>query len=129
MKTFNVFVGPHHRVEAVKEGWSWPGFFFGWIWCFVKGLPVLGVGLLALTLILNLAFPDSLAMAGIASAVSIGVAVWLGASGNDLVERKLKNEGFQFATTIQASNPDHAEALFRDSPVEPPNPEILEPIR
>ena len=24
------------ELEAVKRGWSWPGFFFSWIWAFVK---------------------------------------------------------------------------------------------
>ncbi len=29
MKEFKIFHYPEGRQEAVKQGWSWPGFFFG----------------------------------------------------------------------------------------------------
>jgi hypothetical protein len=38
MKTFKVFRHPTLGFQAVKEGFSWPGFFFGPIWAFAKKL-------------------------------------------------------------------------------------------
>ena len=46
MKQFNVYENPSGMKEAVKQGWSWPGFFFNWIWCFVKKMSGLGFGVL-----------------------------------------------------------------------------------
>ena len=53
MKTFEVYQHPTQSSEAVKEGFSWPAFFFGpaWLlfkqlWLFaVAGLALLGAGL------------------------------------------------------------------------------------
>ncbi len=41
-KRYKVFEHPENRVEAVKQGWSWPAFFFIWIWALVKKMWVLG---------------------------------------------------------------------------------------
>lgn len=38
MKTFRVYRHPTQGYEAVKQGFSWPAFFFGIIWMLVKGL-------------------------------------------------------------------------------------------
>ncbi len=36
MKEFKIFEYPEGSNEAVKQGWSWPGFFFGPIWAMAK---------------------------------------------------------------------------------------------
>ena len=36
MKTYKIFKNPTGQYEAVKQGWSWPAFFFGGIWACVK---------------------------------------------------------------------------------------------
>ena len=54
MKTFDVYQNRQGDTQAVKKGWSWPGFFFTWVWCFVKGLPGTALG------ILFIAFADGL---------------------------------------------------------------------
>jgi hypothetical protein len=46
MKTFKIYEPPTGECEAVKQGWSWPAFFFGPIWALVKTLWGLGVGFL-----------------------------------------------------------------------------------
>jgi len=38
MKTFSIFEHPTGQMEAVKNGWSWAAFFFGWIWTLVERL-------------------------------------------------------------------------------------------
>ena len=41
-KQYKVFEHPNGVREAVKQGWSWPGFCFGVFWAFVKRLWLLG---------------------------------------------------------------------------------------
>ena len=36
MKQYKIFKHPLGKIEAVKQGWSWPAFFFNWIWALVK---------------------------------------------------------------------------------------------
>ena len=52
MKTFKIYEHPAGNREAVKQGWSWPGFFFGPIWAFVKKMWGLG-GVLLLVVIIR----------------------------------------------------------------------------
>ena len=42
MKTFQIYKHPISDIEAIKVGFSFPAFFFGWIWMFLKKLWVLG---------------------------------------------------------------------------------------
>ena len=46
MKQYKVYKHPSGTTEAVKQGWSWPGFFFSFIWAMVKKMWGLGVGVL-----------------------------------------------------------------------------------
>jgi len=38
VKTFNIYHHPIHGYEAVKVGFSWPAFFFAFIWMLLKRL-------------------------------------------------------------------------------------------
>jgi len=46
MNFYNVYRHPVRGHEAVKLGWSWPGFFFTWIWAFAKRMKSIAVALL-----------------------------------------------------------------------------------
>lgn len=102
---YAIYKSPTGAIEAVKKGWSWPGFFFTWIWAFVKnlyvaGAIVLGIGVLALV---NPYFEVALAI--IAGFV-------LGAKGNEMRQDNLLKRGFQFICKISALTPEGALALF-----------------
>ncbi|MCY4487204.1 MAG: DUF2628 domain-containing protein [Deltaproteobacteria bacterium] len=43
MKKFSILRHATSGYEVVKNGWSWPAFFFTWIWAFVKKLWLIGV--------------------------------------------------------------------------------------
>ena len=47
MKQYKVFKHPAGSIEAVKQGWSWPAFFFSFIWAMVKKMWGLGIGVLS----------------------------------------------------------------------------------
>ena len=46
MKQYKVFIHPSGTSEAVKQGWSWPALFFGFIWAMIKKMWGLGVGVM-----------------------------------------------------------------------------------
>lgn len=107
MKTFRVYQHPSGGMEAVKEGFSWPGFFFGWIWAFVKGLPGYGVGLLALVAI-------SVGVSVVSEVLGIIFAlagyVWAGLEGNEWRVQKLDARGYRIVNEVEAETPDGATA-------------------
>ena len=99
MKNFNIYENPEGIPEAVKKGWSWPGFCFTWIWCFIKGLGVLGSIILAFTffgIIVTISYPsEEMSRFGhyptpptppivgiLFSIMPFIISIWLGLTGN-----------------------------------------------
>ena len=112
MKNYKIFVSPLGGREAVKLGWSWPGFCFNWIWCFVKKLNVHGAGILVATFILGIMSFASEALGILTNFARIGISIWLGATGNYLREENLFKRGFAFKGTISAETPEGAIAMY-----------------
>lgn len=122
MHSYKIFKDPLGVYEAVKQGWSWPAFFFSTIWAFIKRIWWLGFGLLLLSLLLpsliatNLQdMPQEQAIAtinGIGSVVSIIIGFILGLYGNRLREKNLLSRGYNYVTTITAETPARAIALL-----------------
>jgi hypothetical protein len=48
LREFEIFSKPGLPSVAVKRGFSWPGFFFTWLWAFTRGLWVQGIIVLAI---------------------------------------------------------------------------------
>jgi len=109
MRNFAIYHHPHRGYEAVKQGFSWPGFWFTWIWAFVKKLPVLGVvllvGLVLLRVLMETREPVYVWLGAIATIV---IAVTVGIKGNEWRENSLLGRGYQLMDTLPADNPDVA---------------------
>src|SRR3989338_6870510 len=102
MNTYQILRHPVIGLQAVKQGWSWPGFFFTWIWAFSKGLNVYGIGILAAALL-------SLAFGTFASfVVGILAGLWMGSEGNAFVINNLLKLGYQPDEFIKATSPEAA---------------------
>ena len=43
MKQYKIFRNASGQVEAVKQGWSWPAFFFSVIWAIAKRLWIIAI--------------------------------------------------------------------------------------
>jgi len=117
MKQFNVYENPSGMKEAVKQGWSWPGFFFNWIWCFVKKMSGLGFGVLGayfgigiLSGILEMS--EAYGLSIIVNLAGIGVSIWVGSNGNEKRQENLISRGYELKTTVSASNPEGAIAMY-----------------
>jgi hypothetical protein len=108
MRRFDVYVHPFAGAEAVKSGWSWPGFFFTWVWAAVKGLwPQAVVFFLATG---SLALFDTSVEANAVMAGLLGLAVCLvfGSTGNSWRARNLLARGYRHVGGWPALSPEVA---------------------
>tara|TARA_Y100001970_G_C13771718_1_gene620818 strand:+ start:45 stop:623 length:579 start_codon:yes stop_codon:yes gene_type:complete len=133
MKNFNIYENPEGIPEAVKKGWSWPGFCFTWIWCFVKGLGALGGSILAFTffgVFINIftysqidynynpwtgqyygtgfAYKAYPIMEFIFGFIPFIISIWIGFKGNKKREQNLISKGYKLKTTVYASSAKNA---------------------
>ncbi len=96
----SVYEHPDGRREIIKEGFSWPAFFFGPLWAWRKGMGSLGFALLAVGLFLQsmpLLFIDSIGEAGflVYPLVTVVVLTWIGGQGNAWLRKRALNRGFK----------------------------------
>lgn len=127
MKQYKILKHPAGSIEAVKQGWSWPGLFFTFIWAFIKRLWMIGVGVLAVAFLVGVVFSsiaDPATVDGLSNVVGIIVSLAFGLRGNIWRERNLLSRGFDHVDTVSANNPEGAIALHlkgQDTPPPPPS--------
>ena len=113
MNTYSKYVHPTEGPEVVKRGFSWPGFFFGFIWAFVKKLWVLGAVLLAAHVavpVLEDRYAHGLDLPfGLLNLV-IGLIV--GVNGNAWRRRTLERLGYEQREWVEAKTPEEALAAL-----------------
>lgn len=120
MKTFSVYSHPTKGFEAVKIGFSWPGFFFNSIWLLVKtlwGWALIWIVYSILVNVYNSVAINSTNSAGINLLLSlIGLTASLmimlipGFKGNSWRVKKLGKLGYELVDSVEASSPDTAIA-------------------
>ena len=117
MKEYKVFEHQDGKVDVVKQGWSWPAFVFTFFWLLVKRMWVLAGIIFASFLII--VFIGGVAggaieksLDEILSIANIMIMVVFGLKGNNLKEKNLLSRGFDFRTTLTASNHDGAVAIY-----------------
>ena len=110
MKTFRVFYHPAHGYQAVKIGFSWPGFLFSVIWLFIKKL--WGQAFLVMAAVLLLASIDmyfeNTQTSVMVFFLEFSVYVFVGVYGNEWRMTNLQARGFKVADTLEAETPDGA---------------------
>lgn len=114
MKQYKVFKHPSGSIEAVKQGLSWPAFFFTCIWAMVKKMWWLGVGVL----IVNLVFVFIVKGTGgvvLIQIITAIVSLIFGAKGNSWRVKNLVSRGFEQVDTVTAAKPKSAVALYLNS--------------
>jgi len=117
MKEYKIFEHQDGKVDVVKQGWSWPAFVFTFFWLLVKRMWVLAGIIFASFLII--VFIGGVAggaieksLDEILSIANIMIMVVFGLKGNNLREKNLLSRGFDFRTTLTASNHDGAVAIY-----------------
>ncbi|MDY6842222.1 MAG: DUF2628 domain-containing protein [Pseudomonadota bacterium] len=115
MKQYKIFQHPSGKREAVKQGWSWPAFFFGVIWALVKKQWVLGISVLVGLSLLGFAVAASDGGENgqvFVNLVSLIVSIVFGVYGNSWREKNLISRGYEQTGMASATNPDGALAVY-----------------
>ena len=122
MKQFRVYQAPSvGGLYAVKQGWSWPGFFFIGIWALIKKLWLIGLGLLVCMFWLgSMAADADLESELILLMMDVLIHVLCGIYGNRWREEKLIRQGYQYRRTLFADNPFGAVVQCIDTMEESP---------
>lgn len=96
---------PNHKIyirdgltESVKQGWSWPAFFFAPLWALTKGLWLHALAFVAAVygvLLLIFSYSDLIPAANVIPGL-FTIALWFlfGVRGNKWRERRLLSKGY-----------------------------------
>src|SRR3954447_7689270 len=98
LREFEIFSKPSLPSVAVKRGFSWPGFFFTWIWAFSRGLWVQGI--IWLTIALSIGFSQRSMLAAdplLYLVPTLLLSLNFGVRGIAWRSRKLERAGYDFA--------------------------------
>ncbi len=143
MKTFNVYKHPIQGHEAVKIGFSWPAFFFTFIWMLTKRLwGYAGLWSLAAFLCLLVETIATNPRSGevqpviafILFILYLTLALVPAFKGNRWREENLAKRGYELLGTAQAETPDAAVAQHSSAhkavvpAVTPPSERIASPV-
>jgi len=111
MRVYQIFKHPERGVQAVKRGYSWPAFFFTWIWALTRRLWLAG-GLLFLCSIFLGIFNRALGMRSweFSLAVDIVLSLFVGARANLWRSNALENRGYRHLGAMNARGPQDALA-------------------
>ena len=103
MKRYAILVKEGHYV-SVKQGWSWPGFFFEGIWTLTKNLWTVSIFVVPATILSLTAFPF----------LSMGISLICGNWGNSWVIDDYENKGYRIIRDgIQALTPEQALEKYK----------------
>ena len=109
LREFEIFSKPSFPTMAVKRGFSWPGFFFSFIWAFSRGLWLHGAIIIAVALAIGavdwIFFNGNPWLSGLLGLV-VNIAV--GVRGNSWRSRKLESDGYEFTSLIEGRSPASA---------------------
>ena len=105
-------VDPDRDIRLVKEGFSWPAFFFSFLWALWCRLWVAAAGIIAA----ELALGEMLSLLGAdgvtTTAISVGFAVLLGVVGNDIKRWTLFRRGYLQVAVVTGDDQVSAERRF-----------------
>jgi len=112
-REFEIFTKSPTAPVAVKRGFSWPGFFFIWIWALSRGLWLEGVFiLLADAAIVFSKFTILINHPFLCGLFSLALQFVVGIKGNYWRSRKLERAGYSFDGLIAARSATAALAAY-----------------
>lgn len=116
VKQYHVYADPKGQYEAVKQGWSWPGFFFNLIWALVKKMWILGA--VPLVFFFTVGFIEGASGYSntgfdlLINVLSIGLSLVYGYMGNEWRKKNLLSRGFELVKAVSAETPEGAIADY-----------------
>jgi hypothetical protein len=101
-------------VQLVKEGFSWPAFFFSVVWALWSGLWLAAAVFLAIEILWMTAFQWLGLPPLIDAVISLGLAVAIGFVANDLKRATLFRRGYAEIGVVAGTDRDAALQRFFD---------------
>jgi hypothetical protein len=108
VKSYKVYKHPVNGYKAVKQGFSWPGFFLGFIWAFYQRLWLIGTVLLIVTIVSYPYDVYPLGLTVVLELFQIGMGIYVGKNGNLWREHNLKDRGYRYLRKATAKTDDGA---------------------
>lgn len=100
---------PDRDAVLVREGFSWPAFFFSVAWALVHRMWFAAL-LMAAALAGLAALTDALGVSGfVAEAIGLAVAFWIGCEANDWRRAALRRRGYAELGVVCAADRARAE--------------------
>ena len=117
MRVYTVHIRPEYSAPddgavLVKEGFSWPAFWFGPIWALALNLWAVAAVLLAAAAVFGLALELSGADFLARAAIIAGFQMLVGFTANDFRRWSLARRGFAEASVVAAPDPLAAERRY-----------------
>ena len=121
MKKYQIFKHPDNRLDAVKEGFSFPGALFGGLWLLWHKMWILGSIACVVGIAVYAIFPNPEGFIygipyghkfGMADISNIFIELTIGFFGNEWRSESLKQRGFEYAMAVKADTPDGAKAKY-----------------
>jgi hypothetical protein len=111
---YNIFTQLSDSVEAIKQGWSWPAFFFPIIWAMIKKLWGDAIGVFIGLLILAFIFSRLGIVEGGSLMIIALVLIRIDflVNGNLWCEENLTARGFENVIRIAARSPKEAAKMY-----------------
>jgi hypothetical protein len=117
MKRYKILKSPLGMIEAVKIGWSWPGFLFTMIWLLVKKLYVTAGIVWSIAIVITFVELETGGTV-FSSFFSVSIGLIAGLKGNQWRVKNFISRGFIFKTTVSAQTPDGALASYINKTIE-----------
>jgi hypothetical protein len=99
-------------VVFVKEGFSWPGFFFTTVWALFCKLWWVAAGLVAVEILIGTLATTAWLPTGFEVVLTFVLALLVGWFGNDLKRWTLLRRGYRPVGIVAAANEDAAALRF-----------------
>ena len=119
MKDFNIYTKKSKQPISVKIGWSWPAFFFNFIWLITKRLWLLFLMSGALMILVQTVVSDNMGGNGedyfFVLIVGFVICLILASNGNQIFQDKLIRKGYKFTAKVIAKNKTLAAIQYKES--------------
>jgi uncharacterized RDD family membrane protein YckC len=118
MKQFKIFKSPAGEVQVVKQGFSWPAFFFNVTWAMFAKMWLIVICVLFFFIILGITIvitTGSVVTETGGALINFASSIIFGFYGNSWREKNLLSRGFDLKDTVTAANKDGAIALYLKS--------------
>lgn len=100
------------ETRAVKEGFSWPAFFFSFVWALWHRLWLIAAAIFGFEVAAGVAVEAIGFDVMTQTAISLAMALIVGWIANDFVRRGLERRGLSEKAVVMADTAEHAVARY-----------------